>query len=58
MGGISPYHSAVGNQTDERIGRQQRQAHDERVPNRLQAVLLLASIDNEEKDRGRRGGAC
>lgn len=48
----SAYHGAVGDQTDQRIRRQKRQAHDERVLERLQAVILLASVHDIHKDRG------
>lgn len=53
-GGCS-YHCAVSDQTDQRIRWQQRQAHDERVLNCLKAVILLASIDHKQEDRGGRG---
>jgi hypothetical protein len=49
------YHCAVCNQTDQGVLREQAQAHDDRVLERLQAVLLLASVDDEQEDR-RRGG--
>lgn len=51
------YHCAVCDQTDQSVLWQQAQAHDDRVLQRLQAVLLLASVDNEEENRRRRGGA-
>jgi hypothetical protein len=55
---IVPYHSTEGNQTNQRIGRQKRQAHDEGVLHSLQTVILLAGIDNKDKNRGSGGGSC
>lgn len=45
------YHCAISNQTNERILWEQAQAHNNGILECLQAVLLLASIDNEKEDR-------
>lgn len=51
------YHCAVCDQTDQSILWEQAQAHNNRVLERLQAVLFLAGIDHEQKDGWRRGWA-
>lgn len=55
---IVPYHSTEGNQTNQRIGRQKRQAHDEGILHSLQTVILLAGIDNKDENRGSGGRSC
>jgi hypothetical protein len=45
------YHGTVCDQADQRILREQAQAHDDRVLERLQAVLLLACVHDEYEDR-------
>jgi len=45
-------HSTVGNKTNKSILRQKAQAHDKRLLEGSQAVLLLARVDNIEEDRG------
>lgn len=50
----STYHGTKSDQANKSILREKAQAHDDRVLERLQTVLFLASINNEEKD-GRRG---
>ena len=48
------YHSAKSDETDQRILRQKAKAHDERLLERGQTVLLLAHVHDIEKDgRGR-----
>lgn len=51
------YHCTVCDQPNQRIRGQQRQAHNQGVFQSLQAVFLLAGIDDVYEDRGRRGGA-
>ena len=51
------HHCAVCDQTDKGVLWQQAQAHDDRVLERLQAVLLLARVHDEQEDRGRGGRA-
>lgn len=51
----SPYHRAKCDQPNQRIRGQQRQAHDQGVLQRLQAILLLAGIHDVNKDG--RGGS-
>jgi hypothetical protein len=48
------YHSAKCDQADQSIRGKQAQAHDDGVLERLQTVLLLACVDHEQKNRGRR----
>ena len=56
--GPSSYHGAKGDQAYQGMGRQQVQAHDERFPEGLEAVVLVAGIDKVKKDwrSGRRSG--
>src|ERR1700709_1859341 len=58
IGSVPPYHGSIGDQTNERIWRQQGQAHDERILEGLQTVIFLAGIHNVEEDWGGRGRAC
>jgi hypothetical protein len=48
------YHCAESDQADQGIRRKQAQAHDDRVLERLQAILFLACVDNKHKNGGRR----
>lgn len=54
---VMTYHCAVCDQTNQSVLWEQAQAHDDRVLERLQTVLLLASVDDEQEDRWRRCGA-
>lgn len=58
MDTIVPYHCTEGNQTNQRIGRQKRQAHNEGILHSLQTVILLASVHDKDEDRGSGGGSC
>lgn len=46
----SSYHCAICDQTNKGVCGQQAQAHDDGVLERLQAVLLLARVDDENED--------
>lgn len=46
------YHCTIGDQSDQRICGQQGQAHNQRVLQGLQAVILLASINDVYEYRG------
>lgn len=46
------YVGAICDEAHQRIGRQQRQAQNERILNSLQTVLFLASVDDKEEDGG------
>jgi predicted trehalose synthase len=47
----STYHCTVCDETDQSVCREQTQAHDDRVLERLQAVLLLTCVYDEDKNR-------
>jgi hypothetical protein len=51
------YHGAVCDQPHQGVRGQQTQAHDDRVFQRLQAVLLLACVDDEQENRGEPRGS-
>ena len=44
-------HGAVGDETDEGVGRDQTQAHDEGVTESLEIIFIETSVDNEEENR-------
>ena len=44
------YHRSVCDQTDQAIRRQEAKRHDDRILERLQAILLLASVDDKDED--------
>lgn len=50
-------HGAVSNESDEGILRKQAQAHDQRLLQGLKTVILLAGIDDKEKDWWGNGGS-
>lgn len=51
------HHGTVCNKSNQRVWREQAQAHDDRVLEGLQAVLLLACVDDKNED-GKNGRAC
>jgi hypothetical protein len=54
---VLAYHGAICDQAHEGIWGQQAQAHNDRVLQRLQAILFLACVDDEQEDGRRpRGG--
>jgi hypothetical protein len=55
---VVAYHGTECNQTNQRIGRQNRQAQDEGILHGLQAVIFLASVDDENENRRSGGGPC
>lgn len=57
-GAYEAYHCTVGNQTNQRIWWQKRQAHDKRVLESLKTVILLTSVDNVDKNGRSRSGSC
>jgi hypothetical protein len=50
------YHCAVCDETDQSVCWEQTQAHDNGILQRLQAVLLLASVYDEDEDRWGQNG--
>lgn len=55
---IIAYHCTERNQTNQRIGRQKRQAHDEGILHSLQTIILLAGIDDKDENGGSGGWPC
>jgi len=43
-------HGSVGDETDEGVGRQQAQADDDSVLERLEVIIVEASVDDVEED--------
>jgi len=50
-------HGTVGDQTDQGVGRQQTERHDDGILEGLQAILLLTCVDNEDEDWGHGSGS-
>jgi len=50
-------HGFISDQTDQGVGRQQAERHDDRVLESLQTILLLTCVDDEDEDRGNGGGS-
>jgi hypothetical protein len=51
------YHSAVGDQTDEGMGRKQTQGNNKRVLQRLEIILVNAGVDDIQEDRRNLGAS-
>lgn len=54
---MNTYHCPISDQPNERIRRQQRQAHNQGILQGLETIILLAGVHDEEEDWRSRGWA-